>query len=463
MDLIIPVVKNREYELTISDLGINGEGIGRIDGFALFVVGALPGESVRVKVIKISKNYGYAKLLEVISPSSERAVPPCPYFGRCGGCNLQHLSYAAQLEYKTKAVRDALIRIGGVINPIVHQTIGMESSWRYRNKGQFPVAEEKGYAAVGLYSSGSHRIVDINSCLIQHSVSDEIITVVKDFMKRYGISAYNEIERSGIIRHIVSKIAFSTGDVMVIVVTNTNTMAYSDQLVEMLRKNIPEIKSVVQNINRESTNVVLGSRNKLLWGESFITDVIDNLSFRISPLSFFQVNPVQMKVLYSKALEFAGLDGTQTILDLFCGIGTISLYMGRSAKFVYGVEEVQQAVQDAEANARLNNISNVRFICDDAQTAFEKLPPEVKIDVVVVDPPRKGCESEALDQIIKISPVRIVYVSCNPATLARDVKHLAQGGYELIEAQPVDMFPHTGHVETVVLMSRKDKKTTYKA
>jgi 23S rRNA (uracil1939-C5)-methyltransferase len=457
MELRIPVIKNREYELNIDSLGINGEGIGRIDGFALFIERALPGERVRVKVLKVCKNYAYAKLLEVLSPSPARAVPPCPYFGRCGGCDLQHLSYPEQLEFKTKTVRDALIRIGGLRSPNVLQTIGMDNPWRYRNKGQFPVAGEKGSEAVGLYASSSHRIIDIDSCLIQHEVSDSIIAVFKDFMKRYGVSAYDEVSQRGIIRHIVSKIAFSNGEVMVIAVTNTDKLPFNDELVAMLRKQIPGLKSVVQNVNTESTNVVLGSRNKVLWGESFITDMIDNLSFRISPLSFFQVNPVQTKILYDKALQYAELDGTQTVLDLFCGIGTISLFLARRAKFVYGVEEVSHAVKDAEVNAKLNGISNVRFICGDAKVVFDKIPSDTKIDVVVVDPPRKGCEPELLDGILKLSPARVVYVSCNPATLARDVKHLAQGGYELIEAQPVDMFAHTGHVESVVLMSRVDK------
>jgi 23S rRNA (uracil1939-C5)-methyltransferase len=457
MELRIPVIKNREYELNIDSLGINGEGIGRIDGFALFVERGLPGERVRVKVLKVCKNYAYAKLLEVLSPSPVRVAPPCAYFGRCGGCDLQHLSYSEQLEYKTKTVRDALVRIGGIKSPNVLQTIGMDNPWRYRNKGQFPVAGEKGSEAVGLYASASHRIIDIDSCLIQHEVSDSIIAVFKEFMRRYGVPAYDEVTQRGIIRHIVSKIAFSTGDVMVIAVTNTDKLPLSDELVAMLREQIPGLKSVVQNVNTESTNVVLGSRNKVLWGESFITDMIDNLSFRISPLSFFQVNPVQTNILYDRALQYAGLDGSQTVLDLFCGIGTISLFLARRAKFVYGVEEVSQSVKDAEVNAKLNGILNVRFICGDAKVVFDKMQSDTKIDVVVVDPPRKGCEPELLDGILKLSPARVVYVSCNPATLARDVKHLAQGGYELIEAQPVDMFAHTGHVESVVLMSRVDK------
>ena len=460
MVLPIPVVKNQEYEVTIDDLGINGEGIGRIDGFALFVDGALPAERVRVKALKVCKSYAYAKLLEVAEPSPERVVPPCPYFGRCGGCSLQHLSYCAQLEFKTKMVRDALIRIGGIKDPKVHEAIGMENPWRYRNKGQFPVAGEKGCEAVGLYAPGSHRIIDIDSCLIQHTVSDEIIAVFKEYMKRHGIAAYDEKTKSGILRHVVSKIAFATGEVMVIAVTNGSKLPFADWLVGEIRRRVPGIKSIIQNINAESTNVVLGAKNKVLWGESFITDMIDDLSFRISPLSFFQVNPAQTKVLYEKALEYAGIDGTQRVVDLFCGIGTISLFLAQKAKFVYGVEEVPQAVQDAETNARLNNVSNVRFICSDAKLALDRLPAGEKIDVVVVDPPRKGCEPELLEGVLRLSPERIVYVSCNPATLARDVKHLTQGGYRLIEAQPIDMFPWTGHVEAIIMMTNcgKDKK-----
>lgn len=458
MELRTPVVKNREYELIIDDLGINGEGIGRIDGFALFVDGALPMERVQVKVLRVCKSYAYAKLLDVISSSPARATPPCPYFGRCGGCSLQHLLYLEQLQFKTKMVSDALIRIGGIKSPNVHQAIGMEDPWRYRNKGQFPAGEDKGFTSVGLFAPGSHRIVDLDSCLIQHTVSDEIITVFREYMKRHDISAYDENTKSGILRHIVSRIAYVTGEVMVIAVTNGSKFPCTDWLVGEIRRRIPGIRSIVQNINQEFTNVVLGVNNKVLWGESYITDMIDNLSFRISPLSFFQVNPAQTKVLYEKALEYARLDGTQRVLDLFCGIGTISLFLARSAKFVYGVEEVPQAIHDAKANARLNNISNVRFICSDAKLALEKLFPEEKFNVVVVDPPRKGCEPELLDGILRLSPERIVYVSCNPATLARDVKHLAQGGYEMNEAQPVDMFPHTGHVETIIKMTNSGVK-----
>ncbi len=277
-------------------------------------------------------------------------------------------------------------------------------------------------------------------------------------MKQHNITAYDENTKSGILRHIVSRIAYVTGEVMVIAVTNGSKFPCTDWLVGEIRRRIPGIRSIVQNINQEFTNVVLGVNNKVLWGESYITDMIDNLSFRISPLSFFQVNPAQTKVLYEKALEYARLDGTQRVLDLFCGIGTISLFLARSAKFVYGVEEVPQAIHDAKANARLNNISNVRFICSDAKLALEKLFPEEKFNVVVVDPPRKGCEPELLDGILRLSPERIVYVSCNPATLARDVKHLAQGGYEMNEAQPVDMFPHTGHVETIIKMTNSGVK-----
>lgn len=454
MNVEPPVVKNQEYELIIDDIGINGEGIGRIEGFALFVDAALPGERVRIKALKVGENYGYGKLLDIISSSPDRVKPPCPYARRCGGCQLQHLSYPAQLRLKTRMVRDALERIGGFKAIRVHETIGMNNPWHYRNKGQFPVGMERGQPVIGLYAHGSHNIVDVDVCRIQHNVNDRIISVVKDFMSVCGIASYDSQTRSGVIRHVVSKVGFSTGQVMAIVVTNGRSLPHSARLASMLRSRIPEITAIIQNINTDNTNVVLGAQSIVLWGQNHIVDVIGSLRFRISPFSFFQVNPVQTKVLYAKALEYAGLDGSQTVLDLFSGIGTISLFLASKAAQVYGVEEVPQAVQDADQNARLNNIGNVRFMCGDAGDAITKLPSHAKADVVVLDPPRKGCVQGLLDRIIQTAPARVVYVSCNPATLARDLKYLAAGGYDVVEVQPVDMFPHTVHVETVVLMSR---------
>lgn len=455
MVLDIPVTKNEEYEIKIDDLGVNGEGIGRIDGYTLFVQGALPGEKIKVKVIKVNKKYGYGKLLEVIEPSPDRVQPVCKHARRCGGCQLQHLSYSAQLDFKTKLVQDAFERIGRIKDKEVKPTIGMEKPWRYRNKAQFPVGIMKDRLAIGFYAPRSHEIIDMDSCHIQHGVNDMLVNIIRDFIDKYSISTYDESSRKGIIRHIVIKTGFTSNEIMVIVVTATKELPHKDELINMIREAVPNVSSIVQNVNSKDTNVILGYKNTTIWGKDYIIDSIDDLKFKISPLSFFQVNPVQTSVLYRKALEYARLTGNETVIDAYCGIGTISLFMAKKAKKVYGIEVVDQAVRDARENAKLNGINNVEFMTGKSEDIIHDLIRSgIKADVVVVDPPRKGCESIFLDTIAEMSPDRIVYVSCNPATLARDAGYLSERGYHPVEVQPVDMFPHTAHVETVVLMSR---------
>lgn len=454
----IPVIKNREYELEIDNLGMNGEGIGRIEGFTMFIPGALPGERVRIKAVKVGKSYGYGKLLEIMKPSNERIKPKCPYFGRCGGCQLQHMSYPLQLKFKKQLVKDAIERIGGLDSILIHDTIGMKNPWRYRNKMQFPVGSIKGKLAIGFYAPRSHNIIDMDMCQIQHSINDEIVKVVRQYIKDFNIRPYDEIAHKGIVRHIVSKVGFESGEVMAIIVTNGHTLPHKDKLIKRLRENIPGIVSIIQNINPDKTNVVLGKDNLILWGKDHIVDYIGDLKFKISPLSFFQVNPIMTVELYNKAVEYANLTGKEEVVDAYCGIGTISLFLARKAKKVYGIEVVPQAIEDAKINALQNNINNAEFMEGQAEEILPTMVDKgLKMDVAVVDPPRKGCDPKLLDALIYAQPDRIVYVSCNPATLARDLRYISDRGYKVQEVQPVDMFPQTAHVECVVLMSKVEK------
>lgn len=455
---MIPVVKNMEVELLIENLGHEGEGVGRYQGFTLFVPGALAGERIRAKVVKVKKNYGYAKLLELLAPSSDRVPPPCPIYKRCGGCSLQHLSYEGQLRFKQQLVTENLARIGKVTDVKVLPTLGMKEPWRYRNKVQVPFGEHEGGLVGGFYAKGSHTIIDMDSCLIQHEQGDEVVRAVKAIAKRLGIAPYNEETGKGLLRHVVVKVGFHTGQLMVVLITNGEKIPRQDEWIREIRREIPSVSSIIQNVNSKRTNVIFGDKTKTLWGEDVIYDTIGELTFAISARSFFQVNPVQTEVLYNKALEYAGLTGTETVIDAYCGIGTISLFLAKKAKKVYGVEIVPEAIEDARRNAALNGIDNAEFVVGTAEEVMPRWAKEgIKADVIVVDPPRKGCEESLLQTMLEMKPKRIVYVSCNPSTLARDLRILEDGGYKTVEVQPVDMFPHTGHVECVVLMSRVDK------
>ncbi|MFD1459292.1 23S rRNA (uracil(1939)-C(5))-methyltransferase RlmD [Scopulibacillus daqui] len=451
-----PVKKNDIIEVSFHDLTHDGSGVGKIDGYALFVSNVLPGEKAKIKVLKTKKGYGYGKLLELQKSSPDRVDPPCDIYDQCGGCQLQHLSYEGQLNYKRNQVKEVLERIGGLKDISVKPVLGMDEPWRYRNKVQVPVGEKDGEFIAGFYQKRSHKIVDMDHCLIQDSLNDEVVQKVKQIAKECGIEPYNEETHRGILRHIVTRIGQNTGEIMVVLVTKTEELPFRKRFIKEIPEAFPEVKSIAQNINPNRTNTIFGEKTKTLWGREEIYDTIGDIKFAISARSFYQVNPVQTHVLYNQALEYAGLTGNETVIDAYCGIGTISLFLAKKAKHVYGVEIVPQAIEDAKANAELNHLNNVAF---EAGKAEEVIPnwykQGVSADVLVVDPPRKGCDEALLNTMIDMKPERIVYVSCNPSTLARDLKILEAGGFETVEVQPVDMFPQTTHVECVALLKLK--------
>lgn len=445
------IKKNSIHTVLITGMTHEGQGVGRIDNFTIFIDGAIIGETVEIIIIKINKSYGVGKLTALISPSSNRISPFCPVFEKCGGCSLQHMNYQAQLEFKTNLVKDNLKRLGKLENVVVHDTIGMETPLNYRNKAQYPVGMDKEKPVTGFYSKRSHRIIETDYCGIQDILSNQIRSIVNEFIIRAKLSVYDEISNKGLLRHVMTRVGFKTGEVMVVIVINGKQLPQKATLVDMLISKIPSIKSIFLNINAKNTNIILGEENIKIYGSDTITDKIGKYIFNISPLSFFQVNPIQTDVLYEKAIEYAGLTGIETVFDLYCGIGTISLFLSGKAKKVYGVEIVEAAILDARKNAEINNVENIEFITGEAEKIIPDLYGKgVKADVVVVDPPRKGCDQELLDTLVKMQPDRIVYVSCNPATLARDLSFLSGNGFRTVEVQPVDMFPHTAHVEAVV-------------
>ncbi|UNL95493.1 23S rRNA (uracil(1939)-C(5))-methyltransferase RlmD [Paenibacillus polymyxa] len=488
----LPVQKNDEAVIDIIGMNHDGEGVGRVEGFTLFVPGALPGEKVRGKVLKTKKQYGYAKLLDIAQSSPDRIAAPCAIYDQCGGCQIQHMSYEAQLSWKRQHVVDVLERIGklsvatdgkadtakasdsvmndGGLNAdsmsvhlrrvhgvVVHPTLGMSEPWRYRNKAQVPIGVTEGGLVGGFYARGSHRIVDMNTCLIQDEHNDEVVARVKEIGRMLGISAYNEETGRGLLRHVVVKTAFRTGEMMLVLVTNGRDIPHADAWIGSIREHIPHVASICQNVNTKRTNVIFGDDTRVLWGRDVIYDYIGNVQFAISARSFYQVNPVQTEVLYSKTVEYAGLTGKETVIDAYCGIGTISLFLAQHADQVYGVEIVKEAIDDARSNALLNEMRNVKFEVGASEDVIPAWKEQgITADVIVVDPPRKGCDPRLLDTILEMKPERVVYVSCNPSTLARDLRILEDGGYKTVEVQPVDMFPHTVHVESVALLVRKD-------
>lgn len=455
----LPVEKNQTYTMSITDIGTNGEGIGRIDGYTVFVEGALPEEVIKVLIVKTKKHFGYGKLLEILEPSPHRVTPACPVAAKCGGCQLQHLSYEGQLAFKTKKVKDHLERIGGFSGISVGYAKGMEEPWRYRNKAQFPVGGKTGEPEIGFYAKRSHRIIDTPVCMLQNEVNDRIVKIIRAFLAEYEIPLYDETIHRGLVRHILTRMGRCTGEIMVCLVVNGRKLPHCDVLVERLRE-IEGMTSIVLNVNTDQTNVILGTEVHVLWGKETIRDYIGDVQFEISPLSFYQVNPLQTQVLYQTALDFAELEGNETVLDLYCGIGTISLFFAQKAKHVFGVEIVPEAIADAKRNAALNGMNNADFAVGAAEDVIPRLYEEkgITADVVVVDPPRKGCDSVLLDTIAAISPKKVVYVSCDSATLARDLAYLCPKGYTIEKVQVVDMFPHTVHVETVVLLSKLNAK-----
>ncbi|MFB8377923.1 23S rRNA (uracil(1939)-C(5))-methyltransferase RlmD [Paenibacillus taichungensis] len=463
----LPVSKNEETVIDIIGMNHDGEGVGHANGYTLFVQGALPGETVRVRVMKTKKQYGYAKLLEIVKASPDRVSAPCPIYDQCGGCQIQHMSYAGQLAWKRQLVVDNLQRIGK-LNVLVEDTegaeqqgirvlptMGMDEPWRYRNKAQVPIGVTEGGLVGGFYAKGSHRIIDMETCLIQHEHNDEVVAKVKEIGSHLGISAYNEETGRGLLRHVVVKKAFRTGEMMLVLVTNGRDIPYKDEWIGSIREAIPHVASICQNVNKKQTNVIFGDETRVLWGRDVIYDYIGDVQFAISARSFYQVNPVQTEVLYGKTVEYAGLSGKETVIDAYCGIGTISLFLAQHADQVYGVEIVPEAIEDARSNAMLNEMKNVKFEVGASEDVIPRWKEQgIEADVIVVDPPRKGCDPRLLDTILEMKPERVVYVSCNPSTLARDLRVLEDGGYRTVEVTPVDMFPHTVHVESVAMLVR---------
>lgn len=529
MRIYIIMEKNQECIVKIEDMSLDGEGVGRVNGYALFVKDTVIGDEVRVKITKTNKTYGYARLIDVLVPSPHRVQARCPIARQCGGCNLQELSYAGQLTFKRGVIQKNIRRIGGIADAEVEKVIGMKEPFFYRNKSQFPVGEDKdGNIRIGFYAGRTHSIIETPTCYIGASVNEPIVNAVREFMEENKVKPYNEIKHTGVVRHILIRCGYTTGEIMVCLVINQNKLPHADKFVDKLlgldftsvmgngeiwrkeaavceaqsvgdekavnrgqlvddgqrvtgneqlvccgrpvsdenvvnKGNTWHIKSIMLNVNTKNTNVILGNECKTLWGNSYIEDYIGDVKYHISPLSFYQVNPVQTRKLYQTALDYAGLTGNEVVWDLYCGIGTISLFLAKQAKKVYGVEIVPQAIEDAKENARLNNIDNAEFFVGKAEDVLpdfyakesERLGSKLTADVIVVDPPRKGCDEALLATMVQMEPERIVYVSCDSATLARDLKYLCRNGYEIEKCIGCDMFPQGGHVETVVKLSLK--------
>ena len=466
--------KNDIIEIEIIDQGTTGEGIGKVDGYALFVKDAVIGDVVKVKIMKAKKNFAFAKLLEVVKPSPYRVEPLCPVANRCGGCQLQAMNYKQQLEFKEKKVYNNIKRIGGIEDFEMKPIIGMKElavkgyedngPFHYRNKAQFPVGmDREGNIVSGFYAGRTHSIISVDNCLLgiekDGDVNGTVMHIVKTFMNIYNIKPYDEKTHKGLVRHVLIRIGAFTNEIMVCVVINGNKLPHSQELVEQLLQ-IDGMTSICLNVNKEKSNVILGKEIINMYGKDYIEDYIGDVKFRISPLSFFQVNPIQTEKLYNKALEYANLTGKETVWDLYCGIGSISLFLAKAAKKVIGVEIVPEAIDNARENDAINGMENTEFLVGAAEEVVPKYfdehknQPECKPDVIVVDPPRKGCDQVLLDTIVKMNPERIVYVSCDSATLARDLKWLEEHGYKLKEATPCDMFGQTVHVETVALLSK---------
>ena len=472
--------KNDIFEIEITDMGVDGEGIGKHEGMTFFVKDAIIGDHILAKATKLKKNYGYARMEKLLEPSPYRVPPKCPLSRQCGGCQIQPMAYEKQLEFKAQKVKNNLVRLGSfeesLIDSVMEPVVGMEDPFRYRNKAQFPVGLDKeGHIVTGFYAARTHNIIPVSDCLLGVRENAVILEAVKAFMEENHILPYDETTRKGVIRHILIRYGFTTREIMVCLIINQKSLPHQDHLIEKLRP-IEGLKSVSVNINTENTNVILGKETLCIWGEPTITDYIHlrdtskdfaltdtAIAYKISPQSFYQVNPVQTEKLYSLAMDYAGLTGRETVWDLYCGIGTISLFLSQRAKKVYGVEIVPQAIEDARNNARMNGITNAEFFVGKAEEVLPDFYENHREsdtsgmsspDVIVVDPPRKGCDEKCLATMLKMQPERIVYVSCDSATLARDLRILVDGGYELKRVRPVDQFGHTMHVETVVLLSK---------
>ncbi len=447
--------KNTLITIDITDLGENGEGIGRHEGMAVFVPGALPGERITARLKVQKKNYAHAKLEEIVEVSPQRVVPPCEIAAVCGGCQIQAMDYNAQLRWKESHVRACVDRIAKLPEAFIEPIIGMQEPWHYRNKGLYPAGGSPDKPEIGFYKLGSHQVVPGKGCMIQHSFNAQVLEAIKSLMVLHGIHAYSEESHAGHLRHVLLRNSVK-GEWMLVFVTSGKSMPRAQAMAADLKARFPQISTILVNRNPHKDHRMLGERTDVLIGDGYLEDVIEGVTFRISPESFFQVNPVQTNVLYEKVLEYADLKGSETVLDLYCGIGTITLFLSKAAKRVIGVEVVAEAVSDAQENAQRNAIDNVEFIHGSAENVMPELMKNgVKPEVIVVDPPRKGCERPTLEAIIQMAPDRIVYVSCKPATLARDLAILAEGGYTVKAIQPVDQFPHSVHVEAVIKLERR--------
>lgn len=455
-DKVYSFNKNEVYTVTIEDVGTGGEGIAKIDGYTLFVKDAVRGDVCEVKITKAHPKFAYTKLMKVITPSPYRVEPVCPVSKRCGGCKVMAADYSEQLRFKENKVKNNIEKIGKVTEFELNPIIGMDNPYHYRNKAQFPIGiNENGELVSGFYAGRTHVIIENDKCYLGVEDNEKILGIIKSFMAEKNIAPYDEVTRKGLIRYVMIRKAFVTGEIMVCIIINGNKIPDQLELVQRLSE-VEGMTSISLSINLCNTNVIMGKVIENIYGRKYIVDYIDDIKFNISPKSFFQVNPLQTEKLYATALEYAGLTGNETVWDLYCGIGTISLFLARSAKKVYGVEIVSDAIRDARNNAKINGIDNVEFFVGKSE---EILPEYYKThggyaDVIVVDPPRKGCDTALLDTVVQMGPQKLVYVSCDSATLARDIKYMTEHGYELKKVQPVDMFPMTEHVETIVALHR---------
>ncbi|MBR6034122.1 MAG: 23S rRNA (uracil(1939)-C(5))-methyltransferase RlmD [Clostridia bacterium] len=448
------IKKNEKHTVDIIDQGIEGQGIAKIDGFTIFINGAIKGEKVNIVITKVLSSYAYGKILEIKEKSEFRRESDCVTYKRCGGCSLRHIDYKKTLEIKTEMVKNCLKKALNYI-PIVNDCIGMESPLYYRNKLQYPIGVDNlGNPVMGVYANRTHEIIETKECLIQDEESQQIANCFFKLMVELNIKPYNESSRTGDIRHLIIRKGKKTNEVMVTIVTNTENVKEIETLVDKLTNEYESIKTIAQNINSKNTNVILGDKTKILYGSGYIEDYLGDYKFKISPVSFYQVNPIQTEVLYSKAVEYAELTGIETIFDLYCGIGTIGIFASDKAKKICGIEVIPEAIENAKENAKLNNVKNSEFLVGEVEELLPDLVKKEEADVVFIDPPRKGCEKTVLETLLEVKPKKIVYISCNPATLARDLSILCNK-YEIKEVQPVDMFPYTSHCESVCVLERK--------
>lgn len=455
-DKIIPVEKNKEYVVEIIDNGFEGEGIAKIDGYTIFVPNAIKGEKVKILIVKVLSSHAFGKIIEVIEASKYRVESDCSTYKRCGGCNLRHIKYEKTLEMKQNAVQSLVNKT--LNNKIkVSKVVGMENPFYYRNKAQYPVGLDKnGNPVIGVFANRTHEIIQMQDCKIQHKESEKIAKYIFDLWNKKNLSIYNETTGKGLLRHIVIKIGFKTNEIMCILVINGKDIPNEVQIIRTIINEFPNVKTIVKNINTKNTNVILGKKNINIYGAGTISDKLENLVFKISPLSFYQVNPVQTEKLYSIGVEAAKITKDDVVFDLYCGIGTISLFMAQYAKKVYGVEIVEQAVEMAKENAKINGIDNVDFLAGDVEHVLDDLINRKKIipDVVMIDPPRKGLDKKSIQNLLSVAPKRLVYISCNPATLVRDLASF-EDKYEIKSITPVDMFPFTSSIESVAVLQLK--------